>query len=376
MTRTAALQHFQANYVKGISQAKLLAVEAYFRQHREELAVDFINSFQAICHQAQTMQRQQAKGKIAYVHYSWLRTRILEGDYRVLIQAYDNNWYLDRRECRAEYDAGWLWRFWQEFAAELEMKRRPYLNRITGADLERIILREAVNYSLYLVNLGRWALYRYETTNGYLEIEREAEFEVRLGEYRDLSEIIFKADHRAKDSREIRNWLAEKTPFEYCYEVLRGLNLEAGDYEGLDLRFCDLRECNLSRSNLQNTILLGVKMAGSRLDGANLQGALIYEADFSKSSLRTADFSEAEGPFGLMTGSEWQRPGFDRISFREADLTGAVFKDCQLQGADFRGARLEKVDFEGANLHEALFYSTDRQSVKLTRRQMAEICWV
>jgi uncharacterized protein YjbI with pentapeptide repeats len=375
MNKSEALQHFQKNYVKPIGQKQLLAVETYFQDHLEELAAGFRDSFQAICRHAQAMQTRNSKGPIGYLHYSWLRTKLLGQDYRVLSEAYDGNWYLDRRECLLEYDTAWLWRFWAEFAAELEQKRRPYLDQITAADLELITRREVSKYGQYLVSLARYALNRVELGPEYQAIAKEPECEVRVGEYRDLSEIVRKTDTRSKDLQAIRRWLAEKAGLDYCYEVFSNLDLSQGDYEGLDLRYCDLRECDLSDSNLQNTTLLGTNLADSRLDRAQLQGALLYEADLHNCSLRNADFSESEGPAGPLPGPEWQAPGFRGVNFAAADLTDTVFRDVLLPGADFRGAILERTDFCGADLQGALFTAADRQQIRLTKKQSAQVRW-
>jgi uncharacterized protein YjbI with pentapeptide repeats len=375
MTKREAWHHFRENYVKQIGQKQLMAAEAYFQSHLEELADGFLNSFRAICRQVLVFQEKQLKGPLGYIHYSWLRTQLLEQDYRVLIETYDGNWYLDRRECVAEYDAAWLWRFWGDCVAELESKRQPYLDQITAADLELIARREVAKYGQYLVSLARYALNRAELEPEYGALVKEAECEVRVGEYQDLSEVVLKTDTRPKESREIKRWLARKTDLEYSYEVLRSLDLSRGDYEGLDLRYCDLRECDFSDCNLQNAFLLGTKFASSCLDRADLRGALLYEADFSHCSLKAANLSETEGPAGPLPGPEWQTPGFRGINFQAADLTGAVFGDAVLAGADFRDAVVTETDFNGAALQEALFTVAARQQVRLTKKQRAQVRW-
>jgi hypothetical protein len=347
MTRDEALQHFQEHYVKTVSQAKRLALEEYYQKHREELVVGFYDSLRQICRRIQAMQAGGEKGKIRYLHYAMLRTAILDQTYRWRIDAYDFRWYRDEQECSAEYDASWAFRFLSGFERELEEPRRRYVNQVTKVELKQIFLKETIITCYYVTDLARYALAQINLPREFGEFSRDLVLEVRAGEYFDISEVVYKEDTTEKEPREIREWLKAKKEHEYSYEVLSGLDLSAGDYEGIDLGYTDLRESNLAQSNLQSARLLGAKCTGANLQGANCSFVDFRAVDFSNCNLREADFYGASGPAGLNLENNYLMPGFNGVNFKGADLTGADLRDSDLRGAIFTEANLQDVNFEG-----------------------------
>ncbi|HEX2954962.1 MAG TPA: pentapeptide repeat-containing protein, partial [Bacillota bacterium] len=309
--------------------------------------------------------------------YSMLRTRLLEKDYRILIEAYDRRWYLDPQECWESYDAGWIGRYLDELDQALENSRRQYMNLIGRAEIERIVLKEAHKFYQYMSLLARYAMQIMIEFPEWRDLAKGDELEVRVGELLDLSEIVYKEDRRNKDPEEIKDWLEEKEAYVYAYEVFSGLNLACGDYQGIDLRYADLRGSDLSNSNLCETSLVGTRFNNGRLEKADLTRSVVCEADFSKASLRGAAFVGVEGAVGRAQQEEndWERPGFFALNFSGADLSGADFRQADLRGAIFTGARLDEANFWGARLDKAVFSRNDGANIRLDETQRASVVW-
>ncbi len=375
MNRTDALRHFKETYVKEKSNEKLFLLEEYFQEHKDCLSIAFVESFRQACIKIKEMQLKKEKGKIGYITYSMLRTGIAEGKADYLLEAFDKHWFLDFEECHAGYDAGWAFGFLNGLRTELEEKGKLYIGAVVASDVGNIIQSEAGKFNEYVISLARYAMPLAIALDEYKEIDKEEELEVRVGEYRDISEVVCKEDTGVKNSEKIREWLNERLEDEYSFEVFRGLDLQAGDYNHSDLSYADFMGSNLSKSRMTGCILVGTKFSGGFLEGADLSGSLIYGADFSHCSLKGAVFCGAEGAEGLHDRLYWERPGYTGVSFKGAELEGADFKKADLKGAVFIGADLKNVNFTEADLKNAVFLKKDSGLLNLDELQIRDIKW-
>ncbi|MED0679992.1 pentapeptide repeat-containing protein [Aneurinibacillus thermoaerophilus] len=375
MEKEEALQHFIKNEAIPRITESLLALEDYFQTHKDTLVHDFIHSFQHLCHIIKERQEQGEKGKIGYITYSMLRTEIMEERSIYGIEATDSRWFFYPKACQAEYDAGWAFFFLDELENELEKARKAYMGEITKLDIEKLKLKEAAKYHQYVISLARYAMPQAVLLPAYLEIEKEEELEIRVGEYRDLSEVVYKEDARIKDAETMKEWLEEKEEYAYAYEVFSHLDLSYGEYEGIDLRYANMKQSNLSHSTLCGCTLIGTAFTLCDLEEADLSYSLIHEADFSQSNLKGAMFREVEGSSGLLDPSSWDMPGFMSVSFIGANLEGADFTRANLKGAVFVGANLTATNFTGANLERAIFSMEDMEKVELDDIQRESVIW-
>jgi uncharacterized protein YjbI with pentapeptide repeats len=160
---------------------------------------------------------------------------------------------------------------------------------------------------------------------------------------------------------------------------LRGCNLLNADFTGCDLSRADLTGAamgtanlsgaNLNCLNLEGAELSGLNLSGRDLRNTNLRGVELGPAsdwtgvNASSNDLTLIFFNSAPGLTGAnfsganltglnVGGSMPGLPGmtFNKVDFRNANLTGASFRDCDVSGCDFTGATLTLADFRGADL--------------------------
>lgn len=370
MKREEALQHFKDNCVKEKSIQKILSLEQYFNKKKDELALNFIEAFKNICLKIKEMQSIEEKEKIAYITYSMLRTEILEKNYVYRIEAFNSLWFFDKKECEIKYDASWAFKFLNELWTDLEEEKKVYMSLVTSSDIEKIILKEAEKYNQYIIALGRYIGRKLEEVEEFKDIQKEEELEVRVGEYMDVSEVVYKEDLREKDSKEIKEWLEEKHQYKYVYEVFKSLDLSKGNYDDIDLRYANLSKNNLSNSSMKNSLLVGAKFNDCILNNVDFSSSYINETDFTNCKLKNSNFKNIKGHSGLGDESNWEIPGYIPVSFQGADLEGANFQDAILKGAVFKGANLKGVNFKGAYLEAAVFSKEDLEKLHLTEGQV------
>lgn len=372
MNRIEALELFINKHVKKLSLEKILKLEEYYQNNKEDLKKDFLKSFIGICKKAQN------KEEIGYITYSMLRTNLMENNKNYLIEVSDETWFLDENKCTGEYNGGFAFNILTELEEELKELVKPYLE-IKAFDVEALIRKEASKYNEYIISIARYALKDIETLEEFQSLNLSEEFEVRIGEFRDITEAVFKKDTREKDSLLIKELFEERDPDDnYSYEVYRNLNLKNGDYNDLDFRYSDFRESDLSKSIMRNCVLTGVDFRKCTLMKADFRDSYIYEADFENANLKGSNFSRATGYKGLLKGllkEKWTMPGFEKVNFKNSNLENVKFKNADLIGADFQGANLKGTSFIGADLTEAIFLKEDKPKIHLSENQEKNIIW-
>ena len=375
MDRTEALEHFYQNCVKQAVIEKISQAEHFFDKHKDELVPDFVDSFRRLCMKIKKMQIDNKIGKIGYIQYSMLRSNIIENNYDYLIDTYNKQWYFDskQQECQEKYNSRWAFIFLEELEKVLEEKRRIYINTIYKPDIDHIKLEKARIFNQFIKNLARYAMPKAAQILEFNAIDMEDEFEVRVGEYYDLSEVVYKVDMRVKDPEEIKEWLEDKKEDCYVAEILRDMDLSLGNYTGIDLRFADFSGSNLSGSILENSILIGTKFCRCNLENINLTGTYIHDADFSGASLKNADFFTAKGSKSMIDTIASRIYSLWGVNFEGADLEGADFRYTDLRGANFKSTNLIGVNFKGANLENAVFLKEAVNGLELDEAQKKAI---
>jgi len=176
---------------------------------------------------------------------------------------------------------------------------------------------------------------------------------------------------------ELLDYLIGPSHVNFSDAVLRRANMQRAWLEfNVTLTRADMTEANFFGSRL------AANLAGAILSKANLSKCWILSSDFSGATMDGIDLSESECVYtkfanAQMSGAKlhnfiidahddgtddsWDNVNLSEAdlsgailtphqSFRNANLTGAVFKDADLSGADLSHSDLMDTDFTGANL--------------------------
>lgn len=191
MNRLEALEHFHKIYAEEVLRQKIHHVASLYEQRKEELIFSFIQSFQWICQQANHME--VSKARIGYITYSMRRTYLVDRNYNYIIEAYDKSWFFDPGPCQGVYDAGWAFSFWGELVDELSQLRKPYMNKVIQPDVERFALQAAEEFHQYILQLAKDAIGQAVQTPEFKVLGYEDDLEVRIGEYKGISKVVYSA---------------------------------------------------------------------------------------------------------------------------------------------------------------------------------------
>jgi hypothetical protein len=375
MNREEVWSHFIENYAQTNSLEKILQLEDEYRLRRDEFVPEFLESFRQICLKVSLMQLNKEKAKISHITYSILRTGLVERQPAYLIEAFNQDWFLDFVECHAKYHPTWAFNNLYRLEMELAQKAKLYLGQINPSQLQRYVLQEAEKYHQYVIDFIRYAMPQAIRLPEFQAVEKDAKFTVRVGEYLNFSEIVYLEDHQDKDPAATKTWMQSYDGLAYTDEVFTNLDLSGGDYWGINLKYADLSGSNLAQSQMQFCTLTGAKLKHGSLAGSDLSESLIFEADFGECDLRGADFTKADGAAGIRDRANWVKPGFGAVNFRGANLEGANFQNADLRGAIFSEVHLLNVNFEGAILTNAVFSKETSGHLSLTEEQRRQIVW-
>ena len=122
-------ENFRNEYGEIVNKA-LLAVNAYYFSHVEELSDSFRESLKAACERVKQMQ-MQGYPDVEYMEITMLRTRLMEHDYRVPIMVYGSDWYADLGQAQVgEIDAGGIFSFYEEAVQAASTPVKKYRTKL------------------------------------------------------------------------------------------------------------------------------------------------------------------------------------------------------------------------------------------------------
>lgn len=361
MNKEQALQEFRDEIFLGLLEKCVDRLEAYYQENKDNLAEQFVHSFRTICCHIVELQASLRKNPIAFIHYSMLRTSIIDRSYQYLIEAYSEEWYGDSMACHSSYDASWAYMEMPSLLQQLEVLRRPYFQFIDSSDIERLLLNHVYAFDQFVQALARYAIPQAMKLPEIQQIHKANFLRVRVGEYKDISEDIYTEDRFEKDVLHIYNRLKQYPDIGCAYESFAGRTLTDGEYLQAEMRYADFSGSDLTNSKFRSCILFGSRWEGAVAQNADFSYSLLCDADFSRSDLRGSIFQGARDS------------GFREGFLRSPGLLGLRFVNANLEKCDFRGAQLYGADFQGANLRDALFSEQDWTLYNLSEQQANEI---
>lgn len=191
MDKQAAVHDFWLTHVKDRWQHDLIEIDQRYREQKGSIESGLFDTFHALCAQAARQQEQGEKGEICTIYFSFLRTSILENRAAYRLDAYDENWFLDRTECSVVWEADFIFAPLFRRMAELETVKSSYARKITSMDIERIKLMEAIKYHLLTVEFVRSMVPVLLECQGYCQMAKSPEICLFAGEFRDQAEVLY-----------------------------------------------------------------------------------------------------------------------------------------------------------------------------------------
>lgn len=306
-------------------------LDSYVKSHFEELIEKFVRCFADYCSYITEMQQQGKKNKIAYIHFSVLRTNIMLKKHEIRIDAFDENWYMDNEECSYCYPVNEVYSYLEKYSdIILDLWRNAQGINDLG-DVYKRIFKESNIYLFYIAELIRIGMKRVIHTKEYKSVEKADCFIVGVGGFMDRFDILYKEDHTIKDSGSIKRFLQSGQKSLFSYEIYEGLDLSKGKYENLEFQYSSFVECNLSTSNFTKSRFVFCNLKNSILKDANMEGTSLFDVDFSGAMLENVNFSKAKLKHISFQGAKLKNVDFSKVILaEEIDFKDAELENCLL----------------------------------------------
>jgi len=189
--KSKVLMEFQEKYVADKWTYKFLEVDEMYKSDKKAIEENLIKVFEEVCKKALEFQKDNSKGKIKYIYFSLLRTKIFEysGEYR--IDLYDENWFLDKIETSINIDLNFIYIPLFDFIKELKAKKKEYGRTITDMDVEDIMMDEVYKFHILAVEFLKSMVDKFITTPSYEVMKKADAIKILAGEYIDEAEMIY-----------------------------------------------------------------------------------------------------------------------------------------------------------------------------------------
>ncbi|MEK4059750.1 MULTISPECIES: pentapeptide repeat-containing protein [Paenibacillus] len=366
MDKQAALQHFREQYFNPLLDEQLNLLETAYHREQGQLISGFKASFRSLCLHIHSIQQRELKGPVGYIHYSFLRTQVLEQTYHYMTEAYDTAWYEDDSDCKSTYDASWAYAPISTMLSILEQERKRYMGVLNPADIERLLLESMPLFHQFVSSILRLSIGEAVRMPEYQTILKAERLLIRTGEYMDISENIYVDDQHLPQGDEIREQLMQASTEEpFIYENLKHLSLHHLELMDKDLRYNDFSHSHLQGGRYHNCNLVGSRWQQADLEDGSFRGCLLTDADFRYAHMKGVDFSQASGE------------AYRNKGLRLPGLVGIHFEHANLDAADFTAVQaFEHAYFEGASMLGTRVPRMFQQHWQLSDTQRQSIVWI
>jgi BTB/POZ domain-containing protein KCTD9 len=376
MLKSEAMKLFNEKYVEEIHNTKITELRDYIEKNIEFIELEIIKSFKSICQKIINMQSEGLKKEIGFINYSLLRSQLIQNKDLFFINAYNEDWYIDKVECEDIYNANWAFKYLHEFEQIILKESRKYVGKIQKYDIKKIKLEKVNFYIPYIIAVGRKAFEKVELLEEYSQIKKDKRFEIRMGEYLDYSEVVYFNDIIDKNDEITKKQLENKKEIVKRYIRYADMNLEQGNYDYSQFIYTEFLKCNLENSKFNFNNLQGVKFVECNLTNSMFENGLMLGSDFSNSDLKNSRLNNVnEG--AVFETKIIESILFKKNNFTGVDLSNSSIRNSNFSGSNFEASNLEGVDFENTILKGAIFpskYKSD-DTVKLTQEQKNVIIW-
>lgn len=177
------LKEFKEEYLESHWVRDFIEIDEVYRNKKSEIDKELMETFERLCDKCISLQNSNLKGNIKYIYFSFLRTSFCEGRGEFRIDAYDENWFLDKSECYINMNFDFVYKSLFEFMDELKKERKKYGSDLNDMDIEEIILDEADKYLMLVIEFLKDRINQFIQAKSYSEMKKCEDIKIIAGEY-------------------------------------------------------------------------------------------------------------------------------------------------------------------------------------------------
>ncbi len=291
MDRETALHDYQAAVSEKI-QTFRSRMGDYFLEHAEDLEALVETAMKLLGEQME----KQGKEYVSFMHFSLLKTDLIQRNYRIQLHGLDISWYMDNEPAEVYVDAKELFAPLDEFWDELVQASHGYGVAINEYDVQNLLFDELHIIDNIISQILRYRLRDGEKKGIFDPVTRSPYWVVHWGEYRDQSEILLQTDRVEKEPSVWKETLsrANRRPeIMVCSYWYKGV-YENRTIKDMDMRFITFEDSTIKNVVFQNCNMEGSRFPGSQFIGCNFEGCNLWGADFRGCTFEQTSLAGAE----------------------------------------------------------------------------------
>ncbi len=262
MNREEALKEFSEEYQFILQQCQRKCIEEF-----PQKAMDLLIKIREVL--AKIPDRE-----FSYFHFSLLRCDLINRKYRILFQAQNQEWFLDKGTFEEIFSIDNLFFDFDKVWSELLDKRKKYIGKINPYDVNNLMQKEIMICNQLIGNLLRFYFRDVEETPEFSAIKKTDSWQIRWGEYRGESVLLAQAERIPKTEKEwLENIEKDGNDMELRESYWYHAELTKGDCYKKDMSFSVFEECHLSNINFKEADLTGIRFRNCRLEYCNFEQA-------------------------------------------------------------------------------------------------------
>lgn len=372
MSRLEALEHFRNGKAKEICKKKQNQIYRFFWENKDRFEERLREGFVKM---VDSLQDRKDQTPISIIEITFLRVHILDGTYQWLVEAQDQRGSFDTSDRTISIEMSEFFGIWEELKEELKKEAIQYVDKLTVADCEQIVLQEFDKLKFYFYLMGIHAFRNIDETEAFRKLNKTPLFRITLGERRDKVQIIYLHEENRPDRDEIMEKLVATRE-----EDFTSLDFVLRDFRNFEIEDCRVAFHNLSFSNLHSICIDAAEILTTRFTGADFDFSRIkdsqidicvfHNASFDNAVIENTNFGGCCFGWKADEGEEQEfQPILYPVTFHNAHLKNVCFAGCDLRFCDFSKAHLEQVDFIESLLEGACFAKEAASTLNLTDEQ-------
>ena len=265
------------------------------------------------------------------IYGSFLWTDLMDGKYRIWLQTVGEGYILEPLEAEAWADLQDFFQGLKMAGKDLAEEKLRYAGKVNDWDVRYLIADRAMEHAREIAFLLRFQLWKEENQREIRTLfPEDSPGILRLGEYRDQGETIFRTDDRPGGEERLKELLRQSFTFPYALQnqyfsrcVFR--KLSAGERQ---LQYITFDGCTLEQISFAGSSLWGARFRNCEIAGCGFSGTDLSMARFENCRFRENDWKDAA--FFHTFCSPGSPPGLDgeqqaAVLTEEDQYDGAIF---------------------------------------------------
>lgn len=345
-------------------------IKSHIKNREMEIKKQWLENFSRACRKMAQCREEKELESIAHIQIVYLRTRLMQKDYRYPIYAYEKEWYSGKEIYAGNLDVSMFFIPFEEAWRKLEKEALKYMQKVTKGDVERLMLEESGRMLLFVMNLLRKWRGELLQMESFKMLEKASHFQIQVGEYYEPGYVLY-TQIQKKEERKIRRALRKQR--KHCGHDLRNMQLDGMEFTEVEFMDADFTGSSMRNCTFDACILQGAVMEQAILTGTVFMDGIMEESEWRESDLRDVRFEEClfyagEKPYIGAILSD-----YEKVVFQNCRMQGTKFIRCAMNGADFTKTDVRGCEFTGSSLVGCRFHKEQTVQLNLSKIQMEQI---